>query len=83
MTGIYVGYYMTGIFLLFLIVSFFIKDRFDRYKLIKPFSSVLFVIFFPIPFLLIFVFLKILLYKWRNQPRISPSGKFMWKLDND
>ncbi len=51
------------------------------YKAIKYYTNIIFVVFFPFPFLFVMIYSYIKLKKIRNAPRISPSGKIMYKLD--
>lgn len=69
------------VFVILFIISLFLKDYYKKYRLMWPFTNWVFFIFAPIPFLVILFPFKKLLEKWRNTPRISPSGKLMRKLD--
>lgn len=76
-----IGFFL--LFLIFLLSAFMNKDRYKRYQAIRLFSLIIFPILFPIPFIPIFIFVKVLMERWRNTPRISPSGKIMRKLDEE
>ena len=58
------------------------QDLYDRYHAVRPFRAVIFIILFPIPYLIVFFYLKWVLKYLRNHPRYSKvNGKVMHKLD--
>ncbi|MEA3451684.1 MAG: TPM domain-containing protein, partial [Bacteroidota bacterium] len=71
----------TLLFVIFLLISFTLPDRYKRYQLIRFFSMLIWAIIFPIPFIGVKIWLKNLMEKWRNTTRISPSGQRMHKLN--
>lgn len=71
----------TALFIIFLLISFTLPDRYKRYQLVRFFSMLIWAIIFPIPFIGVKIWLKNLMEKWRNTTRISPSGKRMHKLN--
>jgi uncharacterized protein len=84
------GFYIraTLLFLLLYVILYsitlFQKDYFDRYKTLRIFNLYIWFILFPIPFVLLYIFNKKLLEKWRNTPRISAkTGKVMHKLSEE
>ena len=72
---------LTLTFFILLFLSYRQSDRYKRYHLMRIFSLWVFPILFPVPFILLFIWTKKLLDYWRNTPRISPSGKRMYKLN--
>lgn len=73
---------LTGIYLILLIISFFIKNLHKRYHVLKFFTILIIPILFPIPFLILYFLNKHLMNKWRDTERISEkTGLYMYKLD--
>lgn len=84
------GFYIraTLLFLLLYVILYsitlFQKDYFERYKTLRIFNLYIWFILFPIPFILLYIYNKKLLEKWRNTPRISAkTGKVMHKLSEE
>lgn len=74
-------FFSLGIFILLFILSISNKDYFIRYQNLRVFRLYIWFILFPIPFLLIYFFVKKITEKWRNTPRISAkTGLVMHKL---
>jgi uncharacterized protein len=62
-------------------ITLFQKDYFNRYKTLRIFTLYIWFILFPIPFVLIYLYTKKIMQKWRDTPRISAkTGKIMHKL---
>ncbi|NJO89212.1 MAG: hypothetical protein HC831_09845 [Chloroflexia bacterium] len=84
------GFYIRAVlfamllYLILYIITIFQKDYFHRYLTLRIFKLYIWFIFFPIPFVLLYIYTKRLLEKWRNTPRISAkTGKLMHKLSED
>ncbi|NBC06100.1 MAG: hypothetical protein GVY26_02800, partial [Bacteroidetes bacterium] len=75
------------LFLLFLAVwliytNYSKQELYDRYQMTRKVYTWIFILLFPLPYLLIFPLLKRRLRKLREQPRYSrKNGKLMHKLD--
>lgn len=75
---------LTGVYLILLLISFFIRDLHKRYHLIKFFTLILILILFPVPFLVLYVVNRGLMNRWRNTERISPvNGQIMTKMSEE
>ncbi|MEO9531118.1 MAG: TPM domain-containing protein [Crocinitomicaceae bacterium] len=73
---------LTGIYLIVLLISFFIKDLHKRYHTLKFFTILIIPILFPIPFLILYFLNRHLMNRWRDTERISEkTGIYMHKLD--
>lgn len=73
--------FLTGAWLIVLIISFLMKDYHKRYNTLKFFTLLIFPIMFPVPFLGLYFVNKWLMNKWRNAERFSHlTGEFMIKL---
>lgn len=73
-----------ALFFILLLIAVFIKDYFIRYQLLRVFKLYIWFIFFPVPFIGIYFWVKHLTEKWRNAPRISAkTGKVMYKLSEE
>jgi uncharacterized protein len=78
------GLFHLGIafFILFILRSK--QDLFDKYMQVRKVTGILWIILFPLPYLISWFLLKRLLKRLRNMPRHSPvNGKPMVKLDED
>ncbi|MBI4977875.1 MAG: TPM domain-containing protein [Spirochaetes bacterium] len=60
-----------------ILASFVPKDPYRRYAIVRPVCLPVWAVIFPIPFIGIFFLTKVLLYRYRNSPRKSSSGKPM------
>jgi len=75
---------MLFIFVILFSITLFQKDYFIRYKTLRIFNLYIWFILFPIPFVGIYIFVKDLLGKWRNTPRISAkTSRVMHKLNEE
>lgn len=72
---------LTLLFIVSLIIAFTLSDRYKRYQSVRFFSMIILAVIFPIPFVIIVLFIRKLMDVWRNTPRISPAGKLLHKLD--
>lgn len=58
------------------------QELYDRYRAVRPLYSFIFIILFPLPFILVYFYLRWLLKYLRDHPRYSKAnGKLMHKLD--
>lgn len=73
-----------AIFFLLFIISISNPDYFVRYQTMRIFRLYIWFILFPIPFIAVYFFIKLITDKWRNTPRISAiTGKLMHKLSEE
>ena len=85
----FLGWYTVAaaLFLLFLTVwlvytNYSKQELYDRYQMTRKVYTWIFILLFPLPYLLIFPFLKRRLRQLRDQPRYSrKNGKLLHKLD--
>lgn len=69
------------VFIILFIISISKKDYFERYQRMRLFRLYFWFILFPLPFIAVYVFVRIITEKWRNTPRISEkTGLIMHKL---
>ena len=67
--------------LIFIFISFFLKDPYRKYKLLVFFSFDIWVYIFPLPFVLLKLWIDNLKQRFRNAPRHDPkTGKELFKL---
>lgn len=85
----WLGWYIAAnaLFHLFLIfwllyTTFSKQDLYDRYRAVRRAYAIIFIVLFPIPYLLVYFYLKKRLAYLRNHPRYGKeTGKLMHKLD--
>jgi len=84
--GVYIWMVLLAIalYIVLFVITIFQKDYFIRYKTLRIFKLYIWFIFFPIPFILVYIFTKRLMESWRNTPRISSkTGRLMHKLSEE
>ncbi|MCG8576870.1 MAG: TPM domain-containing protein [Flavobacteriales bacterium] len=73
--------FLTAVWMIFLVLSFFMKSLHKRYHTMKFFSLTLIPILFPVPFIILYFITKSLMERWRNTVRFSTnSGEQMHRL---
>lgn len=79
--------FVNGLFHLFLLLwllytTYSKQDLYDRYRAVRRVYFFVFIILFPLPYLLVYFYLKYRLNYLRNHPRYGKeTGKLMHKLD--
>ncbi|MCD4793777.1 MAG: TPM domain-containing protein [Bacteroidales bacterium] len=69
------------LFFILLLISILEKDYFNRYQRLRLFRLYIWFILFPVPFIAVYIIVRIIMERWRNTPRISEkTGLIMHKL---
>jgi len=75
---------LTIVYFLFLFAAFRTKDLHKRYRVMKFWSLLIFYFIAPIPFILLVIYTRKNMYRWRNMDRIGfKTGDLLHKLSEE
>ena len=81
--AVYSGFF-TIFYFIFLLIAFSTRDLHKRYRVMKFWTLLIFAFLVPIPFILLVIFTRKLVNKWRNMDRIGyETGDLLHKLTEE
>lgn len=75
---------LTLIYFIFLVFAYMTKDLYKRYKIMRFWSLLIFAFITPIPFIILVIFTRNSMTRWRNMERVGlKSGDLLHKLSEE